>query len=332
MKTLIIAEAGVNHNSDINIAFDLVDAAAKCGADVVKFQAALPSEVVTKTGKMADYQIKNLGSNDSQLEMTKRMHLKLDCFKEISEYTQSKGIQFACTSFGNTATETLSKLNMPFWKIPSGEITNLPYLRKIASFHKPIIISTGMSYLGEIESAIKILEEEGILKSQISVLHCTTDYPASFEDVNLRAMTSIKKAFKINVGYSDHTIGIEVPIAAVALGANIIEKHLTLDKNMIGPDHKASIEPKEFSKMVESIRNIESALGNGVKKPTKNELKNIPIVRRSIVASEFIKKGTVFSKTNLTVKRPFKGKSPMEWDNLIGKTAKKDFAVDEFIE
>ena len=189
-----------------------------------------------------------------------------------------------------------------------------------------------MSNINEINNAVKVLNLAGTKKEDITVLHCVSQYPAPLEDVNLRAMTSIKKAFKINVGYSDHTIGIEVPIAAVALGANIIEKHLTLDKNMIGPDNKASIEPKEFSKMVESIRNIESALGNGVKKPTKNELKNIPIVRRSIVASEFIKKGTVFSKTNLTVKRPFKGKSPMEWDNLIGKTAKKDFAVDEFIE
>ncbi len=332
MKTLIIAEAGVNHNSNINLAFDLVDAAIECGADVVKFQAALPSEVVTKTGKMADYQIKNLGSNDSQLEMTKRMHLKLENFKEISKYTQSKGIQFACTSFGNAATDTLSKLNMPFWKIPSGEITNLPYLRKIASFQQPVIISTGMSCLGEIESAIKILEDEGILKSQISVLHCTTDYPASFEDVNLRAMISIRSAFNINVGYSDHTIGIEVPIAAVALGAKIIEKHLTLDKNMIGPDHKASIEPYEFSAMVKSIRNIENALGNGVKKPTNSELKNIPIVRRSIVAAKFIKKGTVFNESNLTVKRPFKGKSPMEWDNLIGQMANQDFEADDFIE
>lgn len=332
MRTLIIAEAGINHNRDINLAFKLIDAAKDSGADVVKFQAALPEEVVTTKGEMAEYQVNNMRKSETQLEMTKRIHLDLDEYIKLEKYCAFKNIKFACTSFGPSATKALSKLKMPFWKIPSGEITNLPYLRHIASFKKPIIISTGMANMGEIEAAINIIEKNGINKEQVTVLHCTTDYPASFNEVNLKAMANISNSFNVKVGYSDHTTGIEIPIAAVALGAKVIEKHLTIDKTLVGPDHQASIEPKDFSNMVNSIRNIEIALGDGIKKPTAKETKNIKIVRRSIVAATKILKGEKFTEENLTVKRPFTGRSPMEWDSIIGEIASRDYIKDDNID
>lgn len=331
MKVLIIAEAGVNHNKDIDLAYKLVDAAKSAGADVVKFQAAIPSEVVTEEGIMAPYQVANTGKKESQLEMSKRLTLDLRVYKEISAYCNQKNIIFAASSFGKTATEYLSTLNIPFWKIPSGEITNLPYLRQIAKLKCPVILSTGMATLGEIEFALNILERGGVAHKDITVLHCTTDYPAPLDDVNLNAMKSIAEAFQVAVGYSDHTNGIEIAIAAVALGATVIEKHLTLDRNMEGPDHMASLEPHEFTAMVQSIRNIESALGNGIKAPSNNEIRTIPIVRRSIVAAVPINDGEVFSEKNLTVKRPGIGISPLKWDKLIGRKASRSFKRDELI-
>ena len=331
MGVLIIAEAGVNHNKDINLAYRLIDEAKAAGADIVKFQAAISSEVVTKDGVMAPYQIENIGQSESQLEMIKKLNLDLGDFSKLNQYCNEKKISFLATSFGKSATKYLSKLNMPLWKIPSGEITNLPYLKEIASFGKPIALSTGMANLGEIESALEILTNEGVELEQITVLHCTTQYPASYEEVNLNAMKNIGAAFNVAVGYSDHTLGVEIPIAAVSLGATIIEKHLTLDKSLPGPDHLASLEPKEFKLMVDSIRNIEKALGDGVKRAGKNERNNIPIVRRSIVASKVINKGDLFTEENLTVKRPGTGISPMKWDSIINKPATKNYDVDELI-
>ena len=331
MSVIIIAEAGVNHNRDLDMAFKLVDAAKEAGADIVKFQAGIPEEVVTNTGIMAPYQVKNIGKTESQLEMIRKLSLDLNDFSKINQYCIEKNITFLATSFGETATKYLSKLNMPFWKIPSGEITNLPYLRKIAAFSKPTILSTGMSNLGEIEAALEILINGGLKRHNITILHCTTQYPTSYEDVNLNAMVSLSKTFNLPVGYSDHTLGIEIPIAAVSLGANIIEKHLTLDKNLSGPDHKASLEPKEFSLMVNSIRNIEKSLGDGVKRATSSESLNIPIARRSIVASKFIKKGDYFTEENITVKRPGTGISPMHWDSIINKRSKRAYDIDDLI-
>ena len=331
MGVLIIAEAGVNHNRDINLAYKLIDEAKASGADVVKFQAGISSEVVTKDGVMAPYQIENIGQSESQLEMIKKLTLDLGDFSKLHNYCNEKKIAFLATSFGESATKYLSKLNMPLWKIPSGEITNLPYLREIASFGKPIALSTGMANLGEIESALEILTNGGIKLEQITVLHCTTQYPASYDEVNLKAMKNLATAFNVSVGYSDHTLGIEIPIAAVSLGATIIEKHLTLDKTLPGPDHLASLEPKEFKLMVDSIRNIEKALGDGVKRAGENERNNIPIVRRSIVASKVINKGDLFTSDNLTVKRPGTGISPMKWDSIINKRAQKSYDIDELI-
>jgi len=331
MSVIIIAEAGVNHNRDLDMAFKLVDAAKEAGADIVKFQAGIPEEVVTNTGIMAPYQVKNIGKTESQLEMIRKLSLDLNDFSKINQYCIEKNITFLATSFGETATKYLSKLNMPFWKIPSGEITNLPYLRKIAAFSKPTILSTGMSNLGEIEAALEILINGGLKRHNITILHCTTQYPTSYEDVNLNAMVSLSKTFNLPVGYSDHTLGIEIPIAAVSLGANIIEKHLTLDKNLSGPDHKASLEPKEFSLMVNSIRNIEKSLGDGVKRATSSESLNIPIARRSIVASKFIKKGDYLTEENITVKRPGTGISPMHWDSIINKRSKRAYDIDDLI-
>lgn len=332
MKIKIIAEAGVNHNCSIKNAFELVDAAIYAGADVVKFQAALPEEVVTKSGEMAQYQIENIGSKLSQLEMTKKIHLELKDFKKIYEYAKLQGIAFCTTSFGETSTKYLSNLNMPFWKIPSGEITNIPYLREIGKKNKPIILSTGMSKLSEIEFALEVLEKCGHDRKLVTLLHCTSEYPANKKQVNLNAIKTLKNTFNVNVGYSDHTLGIEVPIAAVALGASVIEKHITLDKNMEGPDHIASLEPKEFKLMVESIRNIEYAMGDGIKKPTKAEQAIKINVRRSIVAKKYIKNGELFNEQNITTKRPEGGISPIHWDKIINSTSKKNYSPDEFIE
>jgi N,N'-diacetyllegionaminate synthase len=332
MTVLIIAEAGVNHNACLETALSLVDAAVDAGADIVKFQTAIPSEVVTKFAEKADYQKVTTDPRESQLEMTKKIHLPLKDFFVIRDRCNSKGIEFLTTSFGPISSNFISQLDMRRYKIPSGEISNLPYLRYIGSLGNPIILSTGMSTLGDIEAAIGALEDAGTHRSQITLLHCTTEYPAPMNEVNLRAMQTIEQAFGVAVGYSDHTVGIEVPIAAVAMGATLIEKHFTLSRDLPGPDHKASLEPKELREMVTAIRNIETALGDGIKQLTISESKNQPIARKSIVASIPIRRGEIFTPENVTTKRPGIGISPMCWDSVIGKEAKRDFAEDELIE
>lgn len=332
-KVIIIAEAGVNHNADINKAKQLIDVAAESGADYVKFQTAVPHLVVTKGGNMADYQIQNLGLKESQLEMTKKIHLPLSDFEYLAEYAHKKNIKFASTPFDLLSIDTLSRLNMDFFKIPSGEITNYPYLVKIAKIGIPIILSTGMATIEEIKDAVKVLTDNGVSKDKITILHCNTEYPTPMEDVNLKAMLHIQREIGVSVGYSDHTLGIEVPIAAVALGATVIEKHFTLDKNLPGPDHKASLEPDELKAMVSAIRNIEKAIGgSGYKEVSLSEEKNKPIARRSIVAAINIVQGETFTAENLIVKRPGTGISPMLWNEVIGKTAKRDFQEDDLIE
>jgi len=332
MKTIIIAEAGVNHNGSLAIAKKLIEEAAKAGADYIKFQSFVTENLVSKNAKLADYQIINLKSENSQFEMLKELELSLNDHYELIEYCHQFKIAFFSTAFDMDSIDLLSKLNLPIWKIPSGEITNLPYLQKIGSFNKPIILSTGMATLGEIEAAIEVLEKAGTHRDQITVLHCTTEYPAPINEVNLKAMTTIANAFKVKVGYSDHTEGIEISLAAVALGATVIEKHFTLDRNMKGPDHKASLEPDELKKMIESIRNIEIAMGSGIKMPSASEVKNKEVARKSIVASRHIVKGEVLSIENLTIKRPGNGINPMLWDTVMGKKASRDFETDSLIE
>jgi N,N'-diacetyllegionaminate synthase len=331
-RTLIIAEAGVNHNGSIALAKELVDAAADSGADYVKFQTFKAEKLVTRRASKASYQSKNttLG-NDSQLEMLRNLELSYDDFLELSAYCIKKGVGFLSTPFDLDSIDFLDSL-IPFFKVPSGEITNYPYLKKIAQKGKPVILSTGMCTVADIENALSALESNGVARKEISVLHCNTEYPTPMVDVNLLAMLSIKKDFNVNVGYSDHTLGIEIPIAAVALGAQIVEKHFTLDKTMEGPDHKASLNPRELKEMVTAIRNIEVALGSGNKVPSDSELQNIMIARKSIVASKFIKKGELFSNENLTTKRPGNGISPMSWEQIIGKVSKKNYELDDLIE
>ncbi|MDD2714815.1 MAG: N-acetylneuraminate synthase [Candidatus Wallbacteria bacterium] len=327
----IIAEAGVNHNGDILIAKKMVEVAKQSGADAVKFQTFKAESCITYRAEKAEYQKTNTGVCETQLEMIRKLELDKDMHIElINECTKSK-IEFLSTPFDPGSVELLAELKLSTIKIPSGEITHLPYLRMIGRLNKQIILSTGMATLGEIEKALEVLCENGTEKGKITVLQCNTEYPTPYEDVNLNAMITIRDAFKVRVGYSDHTPGIEVPIAAVALGAEIIEKHFTLDRNMVGPDHKASLEPSELKVMVDCIRNIEKALGNGVKQPSSSETKNILIARKSIVARKLIKKGEHFSETNLCAKRPGTGLSPMLWDELIGKIAGKDFETDEAI-
>lgn len=330
MKTLIIAEVGVNHNGDIDIAKRMVKEAKKSGADIVKFQTTKAELLVSKHAEKANYQKETTGSQETQLEMIKKLSLSFEAFEQLNEYCKENKIVFVSTPFDLDSIDFLNQLNMPFWKIPSGEITNLPYLIKIAKTHKPIIMSTGMCTVKEIEKAMKVLRENG--SGDITLLHCTTEYPAPYEDVNLKAITTLKKKFQIPVGYSDHTKGIEIPIAAVAMGAVVIEKHFTLDRKMQGPDHKASLEPEELKLMVSAIRNVEQAIGNGVKKPAESEKKNIEIARKSIIASRAIKEGEILTEENLTVKRPGNGISPMEWFEVIGKRAIRDFEEDELIE
>jgi N,N'-diacetyllegionaminate synthase len=331
-KTLIIAEAGVNHNGSIDLAKQLIDAAKQAGADYVKFQTFKAENLVTKTSKKADYQKKNTNqSDDRQLSMLKKLELKDDEHHELIAYSKLKGIGFLSTPFDMGSIDLVHKLGIDLFKVASGEITNLPFLRKIASFNKPVILSTGMCNMGDIEAAIQALTLAGLDHLKISVLHCNTEYPTSWSDVNLKAMVTIGHAFNVNIGYSDHTRGIEVAIAAVAMGANIIEKHFTLDRSMSGPDHKASLEPNELTRMISSIRNIEVALGDGVKRVTESEAKNIPIARKSIIASSPIKKGEDFTDKNITSKRPGTGISPMLWDIVIGKIAKQDFDQDDLI-
>ncbi|MEG1186080.1 MAG: N-acetylneuraminate synthase [Eubacterium sp.] len=330
MGVVIIAEAGVNHNGSLALAKKMVLMGKKAGVDAVKFQTFKSEKVVSVFAKKADYQIENTQNNqENQLEMVKKLELSNDAFFELQTYCQEIGIQFLSTPFDLESIVFLNQLEMPFWKIPSGEITNYPYLVEIAETHKDIVMSTGMCTMKEIEEAINVLEANG--SGKISLLHCNTEYPTPMEDVNLRAMQTLKETFNVPVGYSDHTKGIEVPIAAVAMGAEIIEKHFTLDCSMEGPDHKASLEPEALTQMVQAIRNIEKAMGSGKKEPSPSEKKNIPIARKSIVANCEIEKGTVFTVENLTTKRPGNGISPMKWNEILGQKATRHFKEDELI-
>ena len=330
MKTLIIAEAGVNHNGNFEIAKKLVDEAVEAGADIVKFQTCKAENVISRYADKAEYQKVTTGEADSQLEMVRKLMLTYEEYGELKKYCDEKGITFLSTAFDLPSVDYLHSIGMKLWKIPSGEITNLPLLIKIAQLHEPIIMSTGMSELSEVADAVKVLKDNGA--TDITLLHCTTEYPAPYADVNLKAMETMKEAFGLPVGYSDHTKGIEIPIAAVARGACVIEKHFTLDRNMEGPDHKASIEPAELTQMVSSIRNVEVAIGDGVKKVSASEMKNKDIARKSIIAKTAIKKGEVFSEENITTKRPGSGINPMKWFDLLGKTAKHDYEEDYLIE
>ena len=330
---LIIAEAGVNHNGSLDIAKKLVDKAVGAGVDIIKFQTFKAEKLVSKSAKQAEYQKKNIGNHadDSQYNMLKKLELSKQDHQELIDYCNKKGIRFWSTAFDFDSIDYLHSLNLGLWKVPSGEITNYPYIKMIAQYHEPVILSTGMCEMSDISAAMNVLQKNGVQKNQITILHCNTEYPTPYEDVNLLAMLQIKKEFDVAVGYSDHTIGIEVPIAAVALGASVIEKHFTLDRNMEGPDHKASLEPDELKTMVSAIRNIEKALGNGKKAVSESERKNIAIARKSIVASCPIKKGDVLTEDNLTVKRPGSGISPMQWEEVIGTKAVKDFEEEELI-
>lgn len=332
MRTLIIAEAGVNHNGEIGLAKKLIAAAAAAGADLVKFQTFSAKNLVSSSAPKAEYQKKTTESSESQLEMIQNLELSREDHAVLIEECSAHGIGFFSTAFDFQSFDLLMELGcLEQVKIPSGELTNLPLLRYMSRLGKPLLLSTGMANLGEIEAAIEAVEAAGTSRHLITVLHCTTEYPTPMEDVNLRAMGAMRQAFGVNTGYSDHTPGIEIPIAAVALGATVIEKHFTLDRNLPGPDHKASLEPHELKAMVEGIRNVERALGDGVKRPSPSELKNKPIARKSLVAIRPIRAGETFSAENMAAKRPGTGLSPMRWDEVIGRTAIKDFAVDELI-
>lgn len=331
-KTMIIAEAGVNHNGSMELARQLIDTAEVAAVDYIKFQTFKAQTLVNRSAVQADYQRKNIGKAESQLDMLKKLELSFPDFITLDEYCKGKGIRFLSTPFDPESIDFLASLGMDYMKVPSGEITNLPYLRKIALTGIPVIMSTGMCTLGMIEDALNVLYTNGLSTEDITLLHCNTEYPTPMVDVNLRAMETLRSAFGTKVGYSDHTKGIEVPIAAVAMGATVIEKHFTLDKTLPGPDHVASLDPTELKAMVDAIRNIEKAMGSSVKKVSASEEKNINIARKSIVASKPIKMGEVFCEANLTVKRPGNGISPMKWDGVIGLTAKRDFEEDELIE
>ncbi|MCM1122068.1 MAG: N-acetylneuraminate synthase [Eubacterium sp.] len=329
-KVFIIAEAGVNHNGDIEIAKKLVDAAVAAGADAVKFQTFRAETLVCKDTKKAEYQMKTTEKTESQFDMLKRLELTPDMHQQLIDYCNSKHIMFLSTPFDEDSMEFLVKCGIDMIKIPSGEITNYPYLAKAGRTGKKIILSSGMSFLDEIRNAVAVLRDNG--SEDITVLHCNTEYPTPFCDVNLRAMLQIQDELRVPVGYSDHTVGIEVPIAAVAMGAAVIEKHFTLDRNMEGPDHKASLEPDELKEMVYAVRNIEQALGNGVKEPSDSEIKNRDVARKSLVAKKDISKGDIFTEENLTAKRPGNGVSPMKWREVLGTAAVCDFKKDELIE
>lgn len=331
-KVFIIAEAGVNHNGSIELAKKLIDVAVAAKVDAVKFQTFKTELCISKNTKKADYQIENTeNSEETQFEMVKKLELNEDAHEELIAYCAEKKIIFLSTPFDHDSIKLLHKLHLDIFKIPSGEINNLPYIRAIGKLGKKIVLSTGMANLGEIEAALNILITAGTPKEFITVLHANTEYPTPMQDVNLRAMVTIGQAFDIDYGYSDHTLGIEVPTAAVALGASVIEKHFTLDRTMDGPDHKASLEPKELCAMVKAIRNIEQALGSSVKQPSPSESKNIDIARKSIVSNTAIKKGETFTTSNLAIKRPGNGINPMRWDELLGTQATKDYQEDELI-
>jgi len=327
--TLIIAEAGVNHNGDMGLAKRLIDVAADAGADLVKFQTFSAERLATQSAPKADYQNQTTDRVESQFAMLKQLELSMQMHEVLFAHCQQRNVGFFSTGFDIQSLDYLASLGAERFKIPSGEITNLPYLRHIGGFGKPVILSTGMATLGEIEAALEAVETAGTPRTHITMLHCNTEYPTPMQDVNLRAMCSIRDAFGVAVGYSDHTSGIEVPIAAVALGATVIEKHLTLDRNLSGPDHKASLEPDEFAAMVRAIRNIEQAMGDGIKRPSPSEAKNKPIARKSLVAAKQIRAGEQFTDENVTVKRPGTGISPMRWDEVMLLRARFDFSVDD---
>ena len=331
MSVFIIAEAGVNHNGSIELAFKLVDAAIEAGVDAVKFQTFKSENLVSKNTQKAEYQKKATNSSESQFEMLKKLELSFDSYRKLNEYCKDKNIIFLSTPFDHSSINLLYELNLKIFKIPSGEITNLPYLRHIGSLAKQVVLSTGMSTLKEVGDALAILIDSGTKKENITVLHTNTMYPTPMEDVNLKAMQTIQKEFDVSVGYSDHTLGIEVDIAAVAMGASMIEKHFTLDKAMKGPDHIASLEPKELKAMVTAIRNIEKAIGKNIKTVSPSERENKNIVRKSITARYSIKKGERLTEDNLIIKRPGTGISPMNWDKIIGTAAMKDYQADELI-
>ena len=331
-KVFIIAEAGVNHNGSLELAKKLVDVAVEAGADAVKFQTFKADKLVSKYAQKADYQKETTSTSESQYDMIKKLELDENAHQVLISYCKDKEIMFLSTPFEHDSIDLLNSFQMPIFKIPSGEITNLPYLQHIGRLGKEVILSTGMANLDEVRDALEVLIKAGTPKEKITVLHATTEYPCPMEEVNLRAMQTINATFGVKVGYSDHTQGIEVPIAAVAMGACVIEKHFTLDCAMDGPDHKASLEPDEFKSMVLAIRHVERALGDGVKRPSKSERRNILVARKSIIASRDIKIGEVFSENNLTVKRPGAGISPMQWNIVIGKRASRDFFADELID
>jgi N-acetylneuraminate synthase len=331
-RTLVIAEAGVNHNGDFQLALKLVDAATQAGADVVKFQTFQADELVTIHAEKAAYQKIYTSEAEAQRDMLRQLQLTPQQHLRLIQHCKASGIEFLSTAFDLASIDLLASMGLRCWKIPSGEITNLPYLRKIGSLRQPIILSCGMATLGEVEAAIDVLEHSGASRADITVLHCTTEYPAPLDEVNLTAMQTIARSLGVAVGYSDHTDGIVVSIAAVALGATVIEKHLTLDRAMAGPDHRASLEPQQFKSMVEGIRSIESALGDGIKRPTPCELANLSIARKSVVASRPIQAGETFTAHNLTSKRPGFGISPMQWDSLIGRKASRAYDLDDLIE
>ena len=330
-KVFIIAEAGVNHNGDVGTAMHMIDVAKKAGADAVKFQTFKAEQVISRFAGKAAYQKRTSNPNESQLEMIRRYELSEADHKSLIKHCRKRGIVFLSAPFDIGSIDLLRRLGLKVFKIPSGEITNLPYLKKIGSMGKRIILSTGMSDMPEVKNAVRVLERSGTSKKKITVLHCNTEYPTPYRDVNLLAMLTLRDKLKVRVGYSDHTPGIEVAIAAVALGACVIEKHFTLDRNMPGPDHKASLEPVELKAMVEAVRNIEQAMGSGEKKPSSSELKNLCVVRKSIVARKSIAKGDSFTSENIAVKRPGIGLSPMMWNDVIGSQAKKNFKEDDLI-
>lgn len=330
-KTLVIAEVGVNHNGSLDIARKLIDVAVESGADIVKFQTFSADSLVSKYAEKAEYQKETTNVSETQYEMIKKLELNRDAHIELIGHCEKSGAEFLSTAFDHDSIDLLHELGLKRFKIPSGEITNLPYLLKIGKYGKPIILSTGMATIEEIDAALDVLETAGTSRKKITVLHCNTEYPTPMRDVNLRAMLTIRDTFEVQIGYSDHTLSIEVSIAAVALGATVIEKHLTLDRTLLGPDHRSSLEPNELKTMVVAIRNIEQAMGDGIKRPSPSEKKNIPIARKSIVAARNIKKGESFTVENLTIKRPGTGLSPMQWDEVIGKTANKNYKTDTLI-
>lgn len=330
MRTKIIAEAGVNHNGSMELAKEMVNKAKEAGADYIKFQTFQPEKLVSRYAKKAEYQKETTGSGESQLEMLKKLALTQENFRELQQYCKQVGIGFLSTPFDMESIDFLEQMDMDFWKIPSGEITNLPYLEAIGHTGRPIVMSTGMCEMDEIRAAIRVLKQSGAGK--LTVLHCNTEYPTPFEDVNLLAMRQLAEELGCEVGYSDHTVGIEVPIAAVALGAIVIEKHFTLDKNMEGPDQRASLEPDELAQMVRAIRNVEKSRGDGRKRRTQSEMKNCEIARKSIVAAVPIRRGDTFTAENLTVKRPGNGISPMRWYDILGMQATRNYGEDELID